>query len=392
VYHVRHIERRWRNNLAVGFTSLFDHHFVTREYTLSMGNCMSDAAVGEGPTAPRREVAHTGCYIPARSQLHRQKRSSDANAGGETSEQAPDNEHKEKEDPMNSLLLELAPLRLDEAEVVTTDKTNGSYSGQLWLGHYLGQPVVVKRFFMYQETSPPLLNEIQTMTRLQHPRIVRFFGCVWTSSKNLGVVSEHVDGRTLHSLLESSTIELSWSREKISIATDIVEALAHMHSLSPPVLHNDLRSRTLLLDAKMCAKLSNFGLGRNYIHPMLLNFSGAPWMAPEVLRGGEDFYTTASDVYSLGTLLSQLDTREVPFKKEISNRSAPPARFIVHIALGKIHPSFTPDCPAEILEIARECLQYDAELRPSSESVAKMLKSGRAMMQGFGDAQSGTSD
>lgn len=348
-----------------------------------MGNCISDA-LGDDPNAPRRAVAHAGCYIPAHSRLPRQQNGA-TNTDIEPSE--PTQAQQPSEEDAARLLPELAPFRLDERKVVTTRKVGGSSSGYLWLGHYLDQPVIVKRFFMYQEEVARLSNEIKDMARLQHPKIARFIGCTWTSEKDLGAVSEYVDGGTLRSLLEKSTVELNWAKEKIAIAIDIAEALAYMHSLSPVVLHNDLKSHNVLLDASMEAKLSNFGLGRHHMHPVIINFSVIPWTAPEVFRGEGNNYSARSDVYSLGALLSELDTREVPFKKERSDRSAPPARHVVDIALNKLHPSFTPDCPDVILQIGRACLQFDATLRPSSDAVVKMLVDARSQLQSLTDPQ-----
>ncbi|KAG7395525.1 hypothetical protein PHYBOEH_003665 [Phytophthora boehmeriae] len=158
---------------------------------------------------------------------------------------------------------ELVKFRLDESEVLLTRKVSSGAFGVVWLGHYHGQPVAVKRMIDGEDEAVSFSREIETMSKLSHPKIVRFIGCTWTNKKDLGGVSEYMDGGDVRTLLETRKIDLSWKKEKISIAIDIAEALAYMHSRSPKIIHRDLKSRNVLLNTSMVAKLSDFGLSRN---------------------------------------------------------------------------------------------------------------------------------
>jgi serine/threonine protein kinase len=278
---------------------------------------------------------------------------------------------------------ELVPFRLDESEVLLTRKISSGAFGVVWLGHYHGQPVAVKRMIDGEDEAVSFSKEIGVMSRLHHPKIVRFIGCTWTNKKDLGGVSEYMDGGDVRTLLETRKIELSWSKEKISIAIDIAEALAFMHSLNPKIIHRDLKSRNVLLNSSMVAKLSDFGLSRNrtYEETLTAGVGTVRWTAPEVMLG--DNYSEQADVYSFGVVLSELDTREIPFEEKSSKTGggAPDMAIVIKVAKGELRPSFAPDCPEVILRIARACLQFDPALRPSSDAVVKLLTDARAQLQ-----------
>lgn len=280
-------------------------------------------------------------------------------------------------EPKNdNLFPELADVRLDETEVLLTRKISTGAFGVVWLGHFHGQPVAVKRMIEGGE-EVSFSREIQTMARLTHPKIVHFIGCTWTSVKDLSAVTEYMDGGDVRSLLENRKIELSWKQEKISIAIDIAEALAFMHSLSPKVIHRDLKSRNVLLSAQLVAKLSDFGLSRNrtYEETLTAGVGTVRWTAPEVMLG--ENYSEQADVYSFGVVLSELDTREIPFEEKGTSRSGAPAApdmaIVIKVARGELRPTFSPDCPEPIDKIAKMCLQFDQALRPSAATIVRML-------------------
>jgi serine/threonine protein kinase len=225
-------------------------------------------------------------------------------------------------------------------------------------------------------------REIITMSRLNHPRIVRFIGCTWTSTKDLGAVTEFMDGGDVRTLLENRKIDLSWKKEKISIAIDVAEALSYMHSLNPRIIHRDLKSRNVLLNSSMVAKLSDFGLSRNrtYEETLTAGVGTVRWTAPEVMLG--ENYSEQADVYSFGVVLSELDTREIPFEeRSTSAAGAPDMAIVIKVAKGELRPSFAPDCPEVINRIAKACLQFDPALRPSASGVVKMLMDAKIQLQ-----------
>ncbi|OQR95988.1 protein kinase [Achlya hypogyna] len=279
------------------------------------------------------------------------------------------------EDPTDSLFPELKQYRIDHNEVLLTRAISRGAFGVVWLGHYHGQPVAIKRMIEGDEEAVLFSKEIQTMGRLSHPKIVEFIGATWTSGYDLSAVTEFMDGGDVRTLLENQKINLSWKKQKISIAIDTAEALAYLHSLSPKLIHRDLKSKNVLLTSNMVAKLSDFGLSRNrsYEETLTAGVGTVRWTAPEVMLG--DIYSEMADVYSFGVVLSELDTREIPFEDQKSSKAggAPDMSIVVKVARGELRPTFSPSCPPCILQVAKACLQFDPALRPSSARLVEML-------------------
>ncbi|CAK4156184.1 unnamed protein product [Aphanomyces euteiches] len=279
-------------------------------------------------------------------------------------------------DPSDNYFPELLPYRLDHNEVLLTRAISRGAFGVVWLGHYHGQPIAIKRMIEGDDQAVLFSKEIQTMGRLKSPNIVEFLGATWTSAVDLSAVTEFMDGGDVRTLLENQKIQLSWPAQKVNIAIDIAQALAYLHGLTPKLIHRDLKSKNVLLTANMVAKLSDFGLSRNrsYEETLTAGVGTVRWTAPEVMLG--DIYSEISDVYSFGVVLSELDTREIPFDDQKSSRAggAPDMSIVVKVARGELRPTFSPDCPPSILQIAKACLQFDPALRPTSARVVEMLR------------------
>ncbi len=228
-------------------------------------------------------------------------------------------------------------------------------------------------------TSPArrkaLVSEIIVMTRLSHPNIVTFLGFNITSEYGVTCVSEFMNKKTLRDLLNDPKQfpQLTWRRDKISIAIDICAALAYMHALRPALIHRNIKASKVLMNTSMQAKLSGFGSARDrtFESEMTIGVSDVQWSAPECLMDGED-YTEQVDVYSFGIVLTELDTGQMPFAAEMAQTTK--ADIMMKLVTGALRPQLSPTCPPEIVKIIKQCLQHDAYLRPRSEKVLWLLK------------------
>ncbi|GMF38562.1 unnamed protein product [Phytophthora lilii] len=109
------------------------------------------------------------------------------------------------------------------------------------------------------------LAEAKMTATMDHPHIVAFIGVAWKSLSDLCIVMEFMEGGDLRSLLnkyESSGHPQGIDRQKATIALQVCHALTYLHSLSPPVIHRDLKSRNILLTRTLEAKLTDFGISR----------------------------------------------------------------------------------------------------------------------------------
>ncbi|KAG2503065.1 hypothetical protein BBO99_00006460 [Phytophthora kernoviae] len=204
--------------------------------------------------------------------------------------------------------------------------TRGAY-GEVYTGVFNRQKIAVKMLLPTTRDSLQQVNDFLAEAKLtasmDHPHIVHFVGVAWDSLSDLCVALEFMDGGNLRSLLDkykSSNRAVGLDRQKITIALHVCHALTYLHSLDPPVLHRDLKSRNVLLNKSMEAKLTDFGILREHNDRTLTAGVGTSlWMAPEVMLGEK--YDAKADMFSFGVVLSELDVHALPESKHASECS-----------------------------------------------------------------------
>lgn len=150
-----------------------------------------------------------------------------------------------------------------------------------------------------------LLKEARAVAKLNHPNIVT----VYDAQEDQGlsfVVMELVRGKTLR---EAKPTELS---EIIALTRQICSALDHAHNAG--IIHRDLKPENIMLVGSR-VKLMDFGLARSTRDEFFQDggIVGTPaYIAPEQLK--ENASDARSDLYSLGILLYELVTGQVPFQ------------------------------------------------------------------------------
>jgi len=208
---------------------------------------------------------------------------------------------------------------------------------------------------------------------------VKFIGVSWTKLRDVQAITEYMDMGDLRTLLDQDH-SLTWTSPKLLYAKDIIEALVYLHSLTPKLLHRDLKTKNVLIDTRKGAKLADFGVAIHCHsdltkHVELSHGVGTNrWIAPEVLCG-HNRYTEAVDIYSFGVILSELDSHSIPFHSARTplGEDLTDMAILQYVASGKLKPEFSDSCPKKILELAHKCLCVDPRLRPSAQEVASIL-------------------
>ncbi|GMF13416.1 unnamed protein product [Phytophthora lilii] len=254
-------------------------------------------------------------------------------------------------------------------------------NGEVWRGTCGSQIVAIKQLLpekRHDESNVMLFaNEVRLASALEHPNIVRFVGLSWNRVCDLCIVSEFMEQGDLSVLLNSKRKEkLTWGREKLGIATDIAEALAYLHGRQPIIIHRDLKSLNVLLDNRLRAKLSDFGLSRERSSDdtMTNGVGTLLWTAPEILRG--EAYSEKADVYSYAIVLSELDTCLPPFtlNAEVSERHLTTMQ-LMHLATsGEVTPQLRDDCPSSLQQLTAACASFDPSQRPNALEIVFTLR------------------
>ncbi|GMF42648.1 unnamed protein product [Phytophthora lilii] len=280
----------------------------------------------------------------------------------------------------------IASKRLAREDVQVDQLIGRGTFGEVYSGFFKGEKVAVKKLLPETQDKEDHVNgflaEIKITATLEHPHIVRFIGVAWTSVSDLCVVQEFMEGGDLRSLLDRYEAErhsIGFDREKTKIAMQICSALAYMHSLSPPVIHSNLKSRNVLLNGAMEAKVTNFGTSpkRTFRTPTETK-NMTLWMAPEVIRG--EMHNTDADMFSFGVVLSELDMLSAPYaqaRQQIRDSSWRPlqdADILQKVTKGSLRVVFSESGPMALAELGRACVSVNPLKRPTASEALYQLQ------------------
>jgi serine/threonine protein kinase len=174
-------------------------------------------------------------------------------------------------------------------------------------------------------------REARALAGLSHPNIVRLHD-YGVEQGLMFLVMEFVEGVSLRQLLRERKIA---SSQALAIAVELCKALEFAHK--ERVIHRDIKPDNVLLDRAGRTKLTDFGLALRIDadtgRVTQTNFAvGTPhYMAPEQLERPEELDHRV-DVYSLGVLLYEMLTRELP----IGRFPLPSTRAAIDPALDEI--------------------------------------------------------
>ncbi|XP_028102867.1 probable LRR receptor-like serine/threonine-protein kinase At1g53440 [Camellia sinensis] len=231
------------------------------------------------------------------------------------------------------------------------------------------------------------VNEIGMISALQHPYLVRLYGCCIEGNQLL-LIYKYMENNSLARALfgrEEHCLKLDGPTRK-RICVGIARGLAYLHEESRlKIVHRDIKATNVLLDKDLNAKISDFGLAKldeeenTHISTRIAGTIG--YMVPEYAMRG--YLTDKADVYSFGIVALEIVTGK-------GNTNYRPREEFVYLLdwayvlqeqgnlLSLVDSNLGPDYPKQeatnMLNVALLCTNISPSLRPSMSSVVSMLE------------------
>ena len=211
-------------------------------------------------------------------------------------------------------------------------------------------------------------REAQAVAQLAHPNIVTVIDRGEDDGRQF-IVFEYVGGDNLKQVVErEGALPIS---QVIAYAIEIAEGLAFAHGRG--IVHRDVKPQNVLLNGDGRAKVTDFGIARSLDVDKGVTQTGtvlgtSSYIAPEQASGQP--VDERSDVYSLGVVLFELITGELPF----------PGENFVAVAMQHVHEPAPRvldrrgDVPPRLAALVDRMLAKDHAERPSMDDVIRELE------------------
>ncbi|XVE55050.1 hypothetical protein DITRI_Ditri03aG0130100 [Diplodiscus trichospermus] len=240
-----------------------------------------------------------------------------------------------------------------------------------------------------EDKDNAFVNELEYLPRLHHKNLVQLLGFCEDFNERV-LVYEYMNNGTLHDHLHKfqNSSFMSWPT-RLKIALDAARGIEYLHEYAvPTIIHRDIKSSNILLDATWTAKVSDFGLsllgpGDDESHISRRAAGTVGYMDPEYYRLQQ--LTTKSDVYSFGVVLLELLSGQKAIHRNENGAPRNVVDFVVpYILRHEIHrvldSKVPPPTPFEIEAVAyvgylaADCVRPEGRDRPTMTETVNSLE------------------
>ena len=270
---------------------------------------------------------------------------------------------------------------IDETDVKLTTRLAAGHFGDIFLGHWVGCVVAVKKIQLEKKNISRRLmeTELNKLALIRHPNICLFLGAS-LNNKVCQIVLEHCNHGSLKKYLQDERKREIPVRMQlvVEMAADIARGVQYMHEQCKIILRG-LNSDNVFVDEHLQIKISaTFGMSHAFKHgdnPLEFDPSNThpAWTAPEILKG-ED-YDEKVDVFSFSIILWELMTRQIPYAevkelRKIKNKNDAIMHAVVEHTMRPTIPVF---CPNDLQTLIEHCWSNDSFARPDFTGIVLYL-------------------
>ena len=165
-----------------------------------------------------------------------------------------------------------------------------------------------------ERAKKSIIDEIKRQQQMKYPKIVKvkdFF----ENKEKVFIILEFCKNQTLSDLLKRR--HYLTEIEVRCYIFQLIQGLKYIHNQK--IIHRDLKPNNILLDEKLELKIGDFGLIAvlNKVTDRKKTICGTRnFMAPEVYQPGEKGYSFEVDIWSMGVIMYNLLTGDLPFKDD----------------------------------------------------------------------------
>ncbi len=175
--------------------------------------------------------------------------------------------------------------------------------------------ILKEEYLANEEFRRRFKNESKAIAVLSHPNIVKVFNVSYGDRLQY-IVMEHVEGITLKEYIEQQG--RLGIKETVHFTMQILRALQHAHDKG--IVHRDIKPQNIMLLSNGNIKVTDFGIARfSYSDTKTMTDSAigsVHYISPEQARG--DTTDDRADIYSVGVVLYEMLTGQLPFQSDNS--------------------------------------------------------------------------
>ncbi|MFW6128878.1 MAG: protein kinase domain-containing protein [Candidatus Aminicenantaceae bacterium] len=207
-----------------------------------------------------------------------------------------------------------------------------------------------------EKTISRFRNELRMARKISHKNVCRMYH-IGRDKETRFITMEYVSGEDLKTTIRR--VGPLSTGKAVKIAKQICKGLSEAHQIG--ILHRDLKPQNIMIDQEGDAKIMDFGIARSLVAEGITETGvmiGTPdYMSPEQVEGKD--VDKRTDIYSLGIIIYEMVTGDVPFKGNTPFSVALKHKNEVPQAPRELNIQI----PDELNRIILKCLEKDREKR-----------------------------